>query len=146
MHGVPFLTQVTSGRYDEVTIRMSNVQAEGVQLRDVELISSHVTASLSTLVDGSGSIRAGRIEGTAVVSYATVASLTGVDRLELSAADGDTVDILLPVDVMGAPATLTGTGSVTVDQHFRSTARRRGQCERHAGSAGRRGKTGPTAS
>lgn len=112
--GFPFLTQVASGEYREVTVQLSDVSSTDVRLSDVELTATEVTAPLSTLLDGSGSIQAGRLEGIALVDYETVAGLTGLDGLELSAAGSDTVGVRLPVDMLGVSLTLAGTAAVEI--------------------------------
>jgi hypothetical protein len=113
--GFPFLTQVLSGEYQEISIRLHDVQADGVRLSETELVASDVTAAMSTLINRSGPVRAGRVDGTGVIDYATVAELTGVDGLELTAAGGDAVAVRLPVDVLGVSATLAGTAEVRVN-------------------------------
>lgn len=115
--GFPFLPQVVSGEYGEVTLSLSDVGAEDVRLSEVEIVATEVTASMSTLINRSGPIRAGRIDGDAVVGYQSVAELTGIDGLELTAAGDDTVAVELPMDLLGASVTLVGSASVRVDGH-----------------------------
>jgi hypothetical protein len=55
---------------------------------------------------------AGRLDGSAVVSYETVAALTSVESLELSQGSGDAIDVQVPVDVFGETLVLAGTGRV----------------------------------
>ncbi|NED95896.1 DUF2993 domain-containing protein [Phytoactinopolyspora alkaliphila] len=113
--GFPFLTQVVSGEYEEITIELPDVRADEVRMRDVELVATEVSASMSTLIERSGPVRAGRLDGTGLVDYSTVAALSGMEGLELAAASGGEVAVRLPVDVLGASLTLTGAATVSVD-------------------------------
>ncbi|HEX6197321.1 MAG TPA: DUF2993 domain-containing protein [Jiangellaceae bacterium] len=109
--GVPFLTQVVSGEYREVTLRLRDVGSTGVRLPELRLIATGVSAPVSALVEDSGQIHADRVDGTAVVGYGTLAAQAGVDGLELSAADGG-VAVRLPVELLGVEVTLTGTATI----------------------------------
>lgn len=111
--GVPFLTQVASGEYEEVTLRLRDVGSASVRLPEVRLTATGVTASAAVLIEGSGQIHADRIDGTAVVGYGTIAAQAGVEGLELSAADaGDEVAVRAPVELLGVQMTLAGTATV----------------------------------
>ncbi|WP_162453737.1 LmeA family phospholipid-binding protein [Phytoactinopolyspora mesophila] len=113
--GFPFLTQVVSGEYAEVTLHLRDVGADAVQLSDVEIVASDVTAPMSTLIERSGPIHAGRVDGTAIVGYDSVAAFTGLDGLELSAAGRETVAVRMPVDVLGTSVALAGSASVGIN-------------------------------
>lgn len=111
--GVPFLTQVASGEYQEVTLWLRDVGSGSLRLPEVQLTATGVTAPASTLIEGSGPIHADRIEGTAVVGYDGIAAQTGIEGLELSAADaGDGVAVRAPVELLGIEVTLAGTATV----------------------------------
>lgn len=113
--GVPFLTQVVSGEYQEVTLWLRDVGSASVRLPEVRLTATGVTAPTSALINGSGQIRAERVVGAAVVGYGTIAEQAGVDGLELSAADAnDRIAVRLPVELLGTRLTLTGTATVDV--------------------------------
>lgn len=111
--GVPFLTQVVSGEYEEVALWLRDVGSGGVRLPEVELTATGVTAPASALIEGSGPIHADRVDGTAVVGYGSLATRAGVDGLELSAADaGEGIAVRVPVELLGAQVTLAGTATV----------------------------------
>lgn len=111
--GVPFLTQVVSGEYEDVTLWLREVGSGSVRLPELRLTATGVTAPASVLIEGSGPIHADRVDGTAVVGYRSVAALAGVDGLELSAAGaGEGVAVRAPVEVLGVQVTLSGTATV----------------------------------
>jgi hypothetical protein len=113
--GFPFLTQVVSGEYGEVTLRLRDVGADAVQLSEVEIVASDVTAPMSMLIERSGSIHAGRVGGPAVGGVKRVGAGTRVGGREQGAAGGDTVAVRLPVDVLGSSVTLAGNASVSIN-------------------------------
>lgn len=111
--GVPFLTQVVSGEYREVALRLRDVGSAGVRLPELRLNATGVSAPVSALVEGSGQIQADRVDGTAVIGYGSMAEQAGVDGLELSAARaGEGVAVRLPVELLGVQVTLSGTAEV----------------------------------
>lgn len=114
VEGVPFLTQVTSGRYEQVTVVLREISSSEVQLREVTLVASGVTVTADTLISGEGPIDAERIDGTATISYADLAQLTGVDNLELGPEPGGGIQVRLPTEVADQEATLAGTAEVAV--------------------------------
>jgi hypothetical protein len=134
--GFPFLTQVVGGELDEVTVRVGNVNADGWELRDIELTASSVSVPMSAMVGSSGQIQAGRLEGGGLVTYSSVAAVTNIADLELSAGSDGAADVSVPigsvldvVDVAGStadllrdladqsddPIMLTGTATADVD-------------------------------
>lgn len=112
--GFPFLTQVAAGRYESVTLLLRDVGTGGVWLPAVELTATGVHASATTLMEGSGTIHADRVVGTAVIGYSSVAALTELDGLDLSATPGGALRVYLPAELMGVPLVLVGTADVDV--------------------------------
>jgi len=111
--GVPFLTQVVSGEYQQVTLRLREVGSAGVRLPELRLIATGVTAPMSALIEGSGPIHADRVDGRAVIGYGSIAALAELDGLELSAAVADDeVAVRAPVELFGVQLTLVGTATV----------------------------------
>jgi hypothetical protein len=92
--GFPFLVEVAQGRYQQVTIDMSEVtlpakqftggQVDTVGLPQLNVIAHDVTAATSELIKGTASVHAGQVEGTAVVSYASLESLVDFSAFHLS--------------------------------------------------------------
>jgi hypothetical protein len=70
IQGIPFLTQVVSGNYQEIDVSISEATVSGVQLHDVDAKFTGVKASLSLLLgQNSGSVTAASATGTAVIPY-----------------------------------------------------------------------------
>lgn len=116
VNGLPFLTQVAAGRYDSVTLRLRDVGTGAITLPVVELTATGVSAPASTLIEGDGPIIADRVEGTALIGYASVASLTELGGLELSAADGGQLAVRLPTELANTQVVLVGIASMEVDE------------------------------
>src|SRR5579875_27125 len=73
IQGIPFLTQVVSGNYQEIDVSISSATVGGVQLHDVDAKFTGVKASLSLLLgQDSGSVTATDASGTAVLPFAEV--------------------------------------------------------------------------
>lgn len=68
LDGFPFLFQVAAGRFDGVEIEAEAVDAEGLVLRDVALDLRDVSFSMGALLDGTGTFRAERGSGQAMVT------------------------------------------------------------------------------
>jgi hypothetical protein len=113
--GFPFLTQAVDGRYESVGVRLRDVESEGLQLPVLDLTATGVTASMSTLLERSGPVDADEVVGTAVIGYASVAELTELPELSMSAEPDGSLRVRVPVDVAGLSLTLVGVATVAVD-------------------------------
>jgi hypothetical protein len=87
--GMPFLTQVARGRYDEITIDMAEVQlpagtAHAATLPDLHVVASGVNADARELAQGTARVVADQVTGTAVVSYETLQGLIDPSQYRLS--------------------------------------------------------------
>jgi len=124
--GFPFLTQVLAEHYDEISIGLRDVtadsaqvgagqvgagQAAAIRLPRLDVVASDVDAPLDTLRGGSGAIVAGTVEGTATVSYASVAQLIDQPGLRLAERGGRLL-ANLPVRLLGQEFTLTGEAEI----------------------------------
>jgi LmeA-like phospholipid-binding len=73
VRGVPFLTQLVSGHYQEIDVSITSAKADGVQLHDINARFTGVRASLSLLLgQNSGTVTASHATGTAVIPYSQV--------------------------------------------------------------------------
>jgi hypothetical protein len=73
IQGIPFLTQVVSGHYQEIDVSIASAAAGGVQLHDINAKFTGVKASLSLLLgQDSGSVTATNATGTAVIPFAQI--------------------------------------------------------------------------
>jgi hypothetical protein len=88
--GTPFLTQVAQGRYDSITIDMTDVRlpaelGRGATLPALHVVATGVNANAADLVGGTASVVADQVTGRAVVSYTTLSSLIDLSQYQLSA-------------------------------------------------------------
>ncbi|RIV37227.1 LmeA family phospholipid-binding protein [Micromonospora radicis] len=115
--GFPFLTQVIDGRYERITIRMRDVQGavqgDVVSLPNLDVDARNVRASLDTLRSGQGDVVAETVNGTATISYQSLAALLDREGLTLGERDGQ-LAVTAPVDILGQRLTVTGTADIVV--------------------------------
>lgn len=73
VRGIPFLTQLVSGHYQEIDVSVPSAKADGVRLQNIEARFTGVHASLSLLLgQNSGSVTASHATGTALIPYSQV--------------------------------------------------------------------------
>lgn len=87
--GFPFLTQVVSGRYDEVRVVAAGLERGGVRVSEVDATLTGVQAPLGDVL--SGDVPALAVDGvraTVAVAFADLARRTGLDGVRLGAVDG----------------------------------------------------------
>jgi hypothetical protein len=112
--GFPFLTQAVSGRYDDVRISLTADelgQPAGTRA-EVSLRGVHVPLS-DVLSSSVQQIPVDRVDGTASLSYALLASQLGGDATV--APEGDGLRVTRTVDVLGFEFPLRAAGTVTLD-------------------------------
>jgi hypothetical protein len=114
--GFPFLTQVLSGDYESVSIKLRDVEGGGIRLPELDVEATGVHAELETIRTGQGEARADTVTGTGTVGYATVAALANQPGLQLSGQDGR-LRVRLPAEIRGRPVTLVGTAQVRVNDN-----------------------------
>jgi len=120
--GFPFLTQVLSGSYERITIKAQQPRSKDIKLEQMTLVATDVKAAASDLLNGRGPITAGRLTGTATMSWDTVKSLIELSglpvpfdpsTLQIKVLDNN-VELRLPVTVAGFSTTLRAKGVVSV--------------------------------
>ncbi|MEU5937750.1 DUF2993 domain-containing protein [Micromonospora sp. NPDC047548] len=115
--GFPFLTQVLDGRYERISIVLTDVrgsvEGNAVRLPRLDVAARDVRASLDTLRSGNGDVIAERVDGTGTVTYDSLAALLDRPGLKLGEQNGKLV-VTAPVDILGQRLTVTGTAEVTV--------------------------------
>jgi hypothetical protein len=120
--GFPFLTQVADGRYEEITIDLTNVRlsASGREatLPRLNVVASGVKADTMQLVQGTAKAVAERVTGSGLVTFATLESLVDYSRYNLSdvkfgEADG-ALQITATGNVAGFRLPLAATADISV--------------------------------
>jgi LmeA-like phospholipid-binding len=118
IEGVPFLTQVLKGRYQEIKIELrdfSGPVADGKTIRMplLDIRAKDVRAPLETLRTGRGNITATTVTGTGTVDYATVEQLVDKQGLKLAEKDGK-LAVTAPLILLGQQVTVNGTADIAV--------------------------------
>ncbi|AXO34056.1 DUF2993 domain-containing protein [Micromonospora chalcea] len=115
--GFPFLTQVLDGRYQRITIQLTDVrgavQGDAVEVPKLDVDARNVTASLDTLRSGRGDVVAESVDGRGTVTYESLAKLLDRPGLTLGERNGK-LAVTAPVDILGVKLTVNGTADVTV--------------------------------
>jgi hypothetical protein len=122
VHGVPFTTQVVSGTYQRVEVRLRDLTTdnpatlpENLRVQTLDVQARDVSAPLRTLRTGEGDIVARTVEGTALIDYASVARLAGQRGVQLR-EQGGRLAVTAPVEVLGIRLTVDGIADLTVVQ------------------------------
>lgn len=116
--GVPFVTQVLAGKYQEITILLRDFKGPAGQGRTVtmpllDIRAKDVRAPLDTIRSGKGEIVATTVTGAATIDYPQVVALIGQQGLTLKEQDGKVVGTA-PIELLGQPFTVTGAADITV--------------------------------
>jgi hypothetical protein len=114
VRGFPFLTQVLDGKYQEITIVLRDVSANGVTLPVLDIHATGVNAKMSTLMSGNGPVTADKVAGTATVGYDSVRALVNQPGLQVD-EEGGKLRLRLPVTIAGQQITAIGVGEVSVN-------------------------------
>lgn len=116
--GVPFLTQVVKGRYQEIQIVIRDfagpvANGRTIRMPVLDIRAKDVRAPLETLRTQRGNIVATTVTGTGTVDYATVEQLVDKPGLKL-AEKGGKLAVTAPLTVLNQQVTVRGTANVAV--------------------------------
>jgi hypothetical protein len=118
VEGVPFLTQVVKGRYQEIKIELRNFSGpagnnQTIKMPLLDIRANDVRAPLDTLRTQQGEIIATTVTGAGTVDYATLAELTDREGVQLGEKDGK-LAVTAPLDILNQSVTINGTANLTV--------------------------------
>jgi hypothetical protein len=118
IEGVPFLTQVLDGRYQEIKIRLNNFAGPAgngrtIRMPLLDVRARDVLAPLDTLRSGNGDIVASTVTGTAVVAYDELATMIDYPGLKVTERDGKLIGSA-PLQALGQTFDVTGAAVLTV--------------------------------
>ncbi|GAA4570476.1 DUF2993 domain-containing protein [Micromonospora coerulea] len=116
--GFPFLTQVVAGKYEHISIVLTDVQGpvrgDTVSVPRLDVDAHNVKASLDTLRSGQGDVVAESVDGRGTITYDSLAKL--LDRPGLTLGEqGGKLAVTAPVDILGVKLTVVGTADVAVN-------------------------------
>jgi hypothetical protein len=114
IHGIPFLTQAFSGRYDDVELSASEVTAGGGRISRLEVSLRGVHVPLSSALSGSVSqVPVDRLRATVLVSYTDLAKQLRDRGLSVSPA-GDQLKVTGSVQVLGRTVSASAISSIGI--------------------------------
>jgi hypothetical protein len=118
VEGVPFLTQVVRGKYQEIKIELRNFSGpagngQTIRMPLLDVRAKDVRAPLQTLRTQQGDIIATTVTGAGTVDYATLAQLTGREGVQLGEKDGK-LAVTAPLEILNQTVTINGTATLEV--------------------------------
>jgi LmeA-like phospholipid-binding len=118
IEGIPFLTQVATGRYQEIKIELRDfagpaANGKTIKMPLLDIRAKDVDAPLSALRSGQGNVVAKTVTGTGTVDYATLAQLSGQQGVKLGEKDGK-LTVTAPLTILNQQVTVNGTADLTV--------------------------------
>jgi hypothetical protein len=115
IHGVPFLTQAFSGRYDDVELKIVDLARGGVRLATLDVALRGVRLPLADAISGQvSSVPVDGITATAVVTYADIALRGAIAGLSVQPA-GSLVKVTGRITVLGQSVTASAESTVRLD-------------------------------
>ena len=109
IHGIPFLTQVIDGKYDDIQVRAKGLHAEQINDFSANVHLHGAKADIGDLIRGKiDKLPVDRVSGTVDFPYDDLATASKITGLTLSQA-GNAVRAQLPTTVAGQAVTLTAT-------------------------------------
>ena len=118
IEGVPFLTQVAAGKYQEIKIVLNEFSGpagngKNIKMDRLDIRAKDVNAPLDTVRTGNGDIVAATVTGVGTLSYPDLADLIGQKGLKLSERDGKLIGAA-PFEALGQTFNATGTANLAV--------------------------------
>jgi hypothetical protein len=118
IEGIPFLTQVGRGLYQQIRIELVNFSGpvgEGrtIKMKELDATANDVRAPLDTIRSGNGEVTAGSVTGTGLIDYAQIVQLAGQPGVKLTEQDGKLVGSA-PVQAIGQTFTISATADLKV--------------------------------
>jgi hypothetical protein len=122
--GIPFLTQALAGKYNNVTIKASDVVVSGLSVTTVtaHLYGVHIPLK-SALRDHVAVVPVNRVAGAAFVSFADVNNFLSAHHpvgqlVSLRSGAGDSATIMERLRVAGKTVVLRGTGTLSLSDNI----------------------------
>ena len=115
IHGFPFLFQVARGRYNDVEVTIPTVDAEQLHNLRVHVRLTGLHAPLGAIVNRSlKSVPVDGIAGTVSVSYADLASASGIAGLRIVPASNGAVTVSGTINALGRQLPASAQARVAV--------------------------------
>ncbi|MBV9593708.1 MAG: DUF2993 domain-containing protein [Actinobacteria bacterium] len=116
IHGVPFLTQAISGKYDDVEVSGRQVRLDGLTGTDLDVHLHDAKISLAEAFSRSvRSVPCSSIDGRVTLPFSAITSLVNVQGLSLTWAD-NAISVRVSVPVLGKSEVATGLATASVQK------------------------------
>jgi hypothetical protein len=103
IHGFPFLTQMVSGRYDDVDVTIRGLHAGPLPITSLTARLSGAKVPFGAVLRQSvGAIPTDRTSATLLLSFADLNRFVSTDHVRFSAGSGGRLHVAATVDVAGA--------------------------------------------
>jgi hypothetical protein len=113
--GYPFLTQVWSGEYEGGRIGLQRLRTEQLTIANVDIEVTRLTVPRDVLFGAEPhDINAAKMDGSATVSLAELASRLGLPGLRIT-GDGSRLAFTAPISFAGFTATVQGDADIRLD-------------------------------
>jgi hypothetical protein len=108
VHGIPFLTQAISGKYQEITIKIGALRYDSVRVAGIDARLLGVNAQLNDLLASNAKITVDEVIGTVVISKETI-DARAPDGVKIEGTGEDTLRVTgeIPVRNVRVPVTAT---------------------------------------
>lgn len=118
MGGWPFVTQVFGGEYEQIDIAFHDITAQGVNLPELNVHATNVTAAMSDVLNGSGPVVAQSMTADARLTYESISDTLAQTSapVELS-AEGETLVVKSTIDVFGTQIPVQGKGDIELAEN-----------------------------
>lgn len=118
MGGWPFITQVFGGEYEQIDIAFRDITAQGVNLPELNVHATNVTAAMSDVLNGAGPVIAQSMTADARLTYDSISdTLAQTDApVELS-AEGEQLIVKSTVDVFGTQIPVEGAATIEMAEN-----------------------------
>jgi hypothetical protein len=115
IHGLPFLTQALSGKYDDIEVSGDALRLDQVSGIDFDAHMHGVHVPLSEALSRNvTSLPIDRVDASVRIPYTEAARLTGIRGLTLSAGTRGALHVSVPVTVPGSTATVAASADAVV--------------------------------
>jgi len=108
VHGIPFLTQAISGKYQEITISIGALRYDSVRVAGIDARLIGVNAQLNDLLASNAKITVDEVIGTVVISKETI-DARAPEGLKIEGTGDETLRVTgeIPVRNVRVPVTAT---------------------------------------
>ncbi|GIG71560.1 LmeA family phospholipid-binding protein [Phytomonospora endophytica] len=118
MGGWPFVTQVFGGEYEQIDIYFRDITAQGVNLPELNVHASNVTAAMTDVLNGAGPVVAQSMTADARLTYDSISdTLAQTDAKVEVSADGDQLLVKSTIDVFGTQIPVTGAATIEMGEN-----------------------------